>query len=414
MKKPFSFKLLSKESVSWVFYDFANSAYALLILSFVFPIYFKEVVVGGQNGDFWWGLAVSASILLGGLIAPFIGAMADYESRRKAKFIFFASMSMIGAASLFFLGPNMLIFGLLLFIVTNIFFEIAQTLYDSFLPQVSNEKSRGLISGLGWGLGYLGGIVAMLLLSKFYQNGYSEAGSFLYRLTFPLTALFFLICALPAFILIKEAKSKNRESLKKVALTGFNNTFKTLKEIKKHKRIAWFLVAFFLFNDALATIFAFIPIYAKTTLGFTFSEILTLLLIVQLVGFPSTIFFGWLSDKISHKKILLFTLVLWIIGIFGISIASSKGVFYALSILTGLVMGSSQAIARSWFSKIIPKNKTSEFFGFNGFASKVAATLGPILFGMISVLTGNQRIAMASMLIFFITSFIIFSTIKED
>ena len=403
-----------KEAISWAFFDFANSAYTLLIVSFVFPIYFRDVIAGSINGDFWWGLAVSVSTLIGGIITPVIGAIADYDSRRKSKFILFSMLTIIGTAALYFTGPGLLVSGLLLFIFMNLCFEIAQTLYDSFLIHVSTEETVGRISGLGWGIGYLGGVIAMLLLRPLYVGGYAGELETMYKLTFPLTALFFFIFALPSFVFIKEHSIiKKKESLINIIKIGFQNTFKTIKEVKKHKKIAWFLVAFYILSDALVTIFAFVPIYAKVTLGFSLSEIAILLLIVQLIGFPAAIFFGWLSDKKGSKKILLFTIFIWIIIVLAASVAYSKTFFYILSILTGVVIGASQAIARSWFSRIIPKEKRCEFFGFNGFASKVAATTGPLIFGIISSLTGNQRIAIAAMAPYFIISFIIFYKIED-
>jgi UMF1 family MFS transporter len=401
-----------KEAISWAFYDFANSAYALLILSFVFPIFFREVIAGGVNGDFWWGLAISVSIILGGLASPIVGAIADHDTRRKRKFIIFSLLSMIGTTALYFTGQNMLLFALILFIITNLCFEIAQTLYDSFLLQVSTEETAGRISGLGWGLGYLGGIIAMLVLKPLYEAGYANGA--LYKLTFPLTALFFFLFALPVFLFLKEHKKfTQKESLLSLIKTGISNTFRTIKDIKQHKKVAWFLVGFYILNDALVTIFAFVPIYAKVTLEMTFSEITMLLLVVQLIGFPAAIFFGWLSDKRGSKKILLTTIVLWALIVLGISFATTKTFFYVMAIFTGLVIGSSQAIARSWFSKIIPKEKMCEFFGFNGFASKVAATTGPLLFGIISTVTSNQRIAMGTLIIYFVISFLIFARIKD-
>jgi MFS transporter, UMF1 family len=404
--------LNKKETISWAFYDFANSAYSLLIITFVFPIFFREVIAGGINGDFWWGLAISISILLGGLASPIVGAIADHDTRRKRKFIIFGVLSMIGTAALYFTGPNMLLFGLALFIITNLCFEIALTLYDSFLLHVSTEETAGRISGLGWGLGYLGGVIALLALKPLYNAGYANIT--LYKLTFPLTALFFFIFALPAFLFIKEHKKiTQKEKLFSLIKTGITNTFNTIKEIKQHKKIVWFLLGFYILNDALVTIFAFVPIYAKVTLGMNFSEIATILLVVQLIGFPAAIFFGWLSDKKGSKKILLTTIILWAIIVMGISFANSKPFFYVIAICTGLVVGSSQAVARSWFSRIIPKEKMCEFFGFNGFASKIAATTGPLVFGIISSVTNNQRIAMATLVIYFVVSFLIFARIKE-
>jgi len=407
-------KVSKKEAISWAFFDFANSAYGLLILSFVFPIYFKEVIVAGRYSDLWWGFAVSLSILIGGFAAPIIGSIADYDAKRKKKFIIFSVISMVGTASLYFTGPNMLLFSLFVFIITNIFFEIALTLYDSFLVHVSSEKTAGRISGFGWGLGYIGGIVAMLAFNPFYSKGFIGDLESVYKITFPLTALFFFVFAMPSFLFIKEhLQIKKEEPFLKIIKIGFTNTLKTLKEIKKHKKIALFLLGFYLMNDVLVTFFSFMPIYAKTTLGISISEISLLLLIIQLIGFPSAVFFGWLSDKKGSKKILLSTILVWCVIIVLAAIATSKPIFYVASILTGLVIGSSQAVARSWFSRLIPKNRRCEFFGFNGFASKIAATTGPLVFGLISSITGNQRIAVFSLLLFFMASFLIFLRVEE-
>src|SRR3989344_846195 len=395
-----------KQVISWGLVDFGNSAFSLLILSFVFPIYFKEVIAAGRAGDFWWGFAVSVSVLIAGVLSPIIGAMADYDTKRKAKFILFSILSIIGTAALYFTGEGMLLFAIFLFILTTIFFEIAQTLYDSFLVQISNEKNAGRISGFAWGLGYLGGAIALLLFAPLFSKGYSAGLENSYKLTFPLTALFFFIFALPCFFFIKEQGVNIKGSFLKLVRTGIRNTYTTIKEIKKYKKIAFFLLGFYLLADALVTLFAFIPIYAKTTLGLNFSEIAVLLLIVYLIGFPSTILFGWLSDKKGQRNILLSTLVMWCLIVVLIAASKSKISFYVASVLTGLAIGSSQSIARSWYSQIIPKEKRSEFFGFNGFASKVAATTGPLVFGIISTLTSNQRIAMLSLIPYFILSFV--------
>lgn len=403
-----------KEAISWALYDFANSSYGLIILTFVFPIYYKEVIAGNIYGDFYWGLIGTISILIAGLTAPVIGAIADYDSRKKNKFILFSIIAIIGTSALYFTGSNMLIIASLLFIATHIFYDLALILYDSFLPSVSSKETVGRISGLGYGLGYLGGIIAMLALKPLYEKGYIGELASMYKLTFPLTALFFLIFALPAFFFIKGQGSQRKESFIKLTKIGFNKVFKTLKEIKNHKKIAWFLIAFYFMNDALVTLFAFISLYARTTFSLSIKEIGFILLLVQVIAIPAAIFFGWLGDKKGQKRILLSTLVVWCLIIILLTIANSKNLFYFIAILTGLVIGGSQAIARSWLSKLIPPEKQFEFFGFNGFASKIGATIGPLTFGAISSFTGNQRIAMLALLPFFIISLIIFARIKED
>lgn len=403
-------ELKRKEVIAWAFYDFANSSYSFLILSFVFPIFFKEVIAG-TNGEFWWGLNVSISVLLAGILSPIIGAIADYDSRKKIKFTISVILAAIGTALLFFTGSNLLLFSSILFILTTMSFEISQTLYDSFLTHISTKENVGKISGFGWGLGYLGGIVSMLLLRPFYANGF-EQNLGLYKLTFPLTALFYFTFSIPIFIFLKENKTQIKHKFKNLVKIGFSRVKQTLKEVKLHKNVGLFLIAFYLMSDALVTLFSFITIYAKDTLNIPMSEITILLLMAQLIAFPSTLVFGIISDKISSKKMLLSSLFIWIIIVILLIIANSKQMFYLIVVLTALVVGSSQSIARAWLTKIIPENKKTEFFGFNGFANKISAATGPLIFGTVSVLF-NQRIAMIPLGLFFVGSFLIFTKVKE-
>jgi UMF1 family MFS transporter len=226
--------------------------------------------------------------------------------------------------------------------------------------------------------------------------------------------LFLLVFSFPAFVFIREKKVivKARSLLHDIA-TGFRRVFQTLKSIRQYKDIAWFLVAFYFLNDALVTLFAFIPIYAKTTVSLSVSEIMVALLLVQLIGFMATIILGWVSDRYGSRRILLATVFLWCIAVILLAVTTTKLLFYIAVIIGGCIMGSSQAVARSWFSRMVPAKKRSEFFGFNGFASKVAATTGPVMFGAVSVITSNQRIALLCLLPFFIISFLIFYRIKD-
>ena len=398
-----------KEVISWAFFDFANSSYSTLIISLAFPIYFKDVIASGPASDFYWGLVISLSIFIGGVASPFIGAMTDYDGKKKKRFILFTLLSIIGTALLYFTGKNQVIFASFIFILANIFFELAITLYNSFLSDISSKETVGRISGLGWGLGYLGGITAMLILYPFYK----ELGPS-YKLTFPLTALFFLIFSIPSVVFIRKDKSiKKSVPLKLILKKSSSNVLSVFRKIKHYKNIAWFLVGFYFINDVLVTLFAFIPIYAKTTLNFTIKEIFIIFLIIQIIALPGTIFFGWLSDRKSPKKILLFCTLMWCFIIVIISVANSKSLFYIAAILAGLFVGSIQSVARSWFSGIIPKNRETEFFGFSGLMSKVSATTGPLIFGIVSSITGNQRFAMIALLPFFIISFFIFLKVKE-
>ncbi|MDP3881426.1 MAG: MFS transporter [Nanoarchaeota archaeon] len=402
-----------KKALSWAFFDFGNSAYSVLILSLVFPLYYKEVIAGPALGDFYWGLIGGIAVVLAGLLSPLVGAVMDYESKKKRKFIAVTLLAAFTASLLFFTNSNSLIFASIIFIISYFFFLLAQSIYDSFLAHFASKKSTGKISGLGYSLGYLGGIIVMLLLHPFYSRGYESP--ILYKLTFPLTALFFIIFSIPLFISLKDNHKRGKESLYNLVKISFRKVLDTLKGFKRRKNISLFLIAFYLMNDALVTIFAFTSLYAKQTLLLSISEIVIIALIVQVVAIPASLLFGALADKKGQKRILLFSIVVWIMVVILLVIAPPKNTLFAyiIAFLTGLTIGGSQSVARSWYSNIIPEKERFSLFGFNSFASKVSAVIGPLLFGAISSFMGNQRLAMFSLLFFFVASFLLFIRVKE-
>jgi UMF1 family MFS transporter len=208
-----------KQAISWAFYDFANSSYFLIVISFIFSIYFKEVIAP-SNGDFWWGFAVSVSIFLGGVTTPLVGAISDKYQKKKNKLVLFTTIAIIGTFLLYFSGPNLFVFSMLVFMATNFCVEVSQTIYDSFLNQISTKETKGRISGLGYAFGYLGGIFSMIILKPIYESQSTH------NLTFPLTAMIFLLFSLPLFIFIKEkTKAMPQESFLKKTEAGLQFCF---------------------------------------------------------------------------------------------------------------------------------------------------------------------------------------------
>jgi len=397
---------------SWALFDFANSSYSLIMLSFVFPIFFKEFIAGPARGDFWWGVITSTSVLIGGLAAPFIGALADVSHHRRHKFILFSAVAMLATALLFFSTPGAVLYASILFILANASFEVAIVLYDAYLPHISTPKTSARISGLGWGLGYLGGIIAMLAFIPLYKDGF-EASPIRFKLTFVATALFFFVFAIPAFRYLPNVPGKIR-SLKKASREALKQVWQTIRSAREYKSIGVFLAAFYFLNDGLVTVFAFVPIYASTTFNFSLLEVGGLVLFAQLVAAPSTMILGRLADKVGKKRMQLFTVAGWIVVLIVLASTQSVVALFIATGLAGIVMGSSQAVARAWLASLIPKGKEAQFYGFNGFASKIAATSGPLVFGTVSVLTGNQRVAMLALLPFFVLSFALFLFVPSN
>ena len=401
----------NKSQISWISYDFANSAFHLLIPTILFPLFFKTVLYSENDSDFIWSLVVSIPIVLVGIIAPFVGAKMDISARKKQYFVFF---TVLAIALNFILGiipisNHWLLIGT--FSLSLLAFNFSQFTYNSFLPSQKKGKGVATMSGLGWGLGYLGGIICMIpiyiiISDKQLPNDYSA-----YQFAFLIVALFYLIFSIPSLIYlkdnIKKSSNTNRVSLIKQVLKSF-------KKWRENKPIFIFLIALYLINDGLSTLVYFTSIFASTTLGLTSKEILNAFLFVQIVGVPATIIFTIISEKIGYIKMLILTIVLWIIIGFSFLGINTVTQFYILALFVGLVIGTTPALGRAILSKYLENRKdASEFFGFHTFASRTSAVVGPLLFGIISVATGNQKLALSSLSIFFLLGLFLLIKIRK-
>jgi len=405
-----------REKWSWSFYDFANSAYGSLVVTLLFPVFYREFIAGGTGrADFFWGLIVSISIILAALASPIIGAIADRAKNKKELLITFTLLCVLGTGSFFFAPKLGLLWTSILFIATNFAYTSSAIIYDSFLQDVATRHTKGRVSGLGWGLGYLGGLIATLAFYPLFSAGFAGEHLPKYLLTYPFVALFFLIFALPAFIWLKSHRHLCTHPLGPLQSikTAITSLIQTIKNWRKYKNVLLFLLTFYLLSDGLNTIFFFTSIYATTTLGLSFSKVALVFIIVQIVGIPATIISGKLTDKYGAKPVLVWSIIGWIIGVILLLTKPEFGMLMAIGVLIGMVVGSSQAPARALLAKLIPEEKTCEFFGFNGLASKVSASLGPVIFGAISWATASQRWALASVLVFFVGSLFVLRFVKE-
>ncbi len=405
-----------REKWSWSFYDFANSSYGALIVTLLFPVFYRDFIAGGTGrADFFWGLSVSISILLAAFASPIIGAIADRAKNKKEFLIAFTLLSVLGTGSFFFAPKLGLFWTTIVFILTNFAYTASAVIYDSFLQDVATRHTKGRISGLGWGLGYVGGLIATVLFYPLFGSGFAGDNLSKYMLTYPLVALFFLIFALPAFFWLKSHRHLCTQPLGplKSIKTAITSLIQTIKNWKKYKNILLFLLTFYLLSDGLNTIFFFTSIYATTTLGLSVSKIALIFIVVQIVGIPATLISGKLTDKYGAKPVLIWSIIGWIIAVILLLTKPEFGMLMAIGVLIGMVVGSSQAPARALLAKLVPEDKTCEFFGFNGLASKVSASLGPVIFGAISWATASQRWALASVLVFFIGSLFVLRFVKE-
>lgn len=396
-----------KKIFVWTLFDFGNTSFSIVVVTFLYAVYFKKVVTGGEAiGDFYWSLGTSVAMIITAIISPILGAIADYSAGKKRFLLFFTLMSVIATASLFYVQSGMVFWGLLIFIIANVGFEAGLVFYDSFLPEITSPKNFGRVSGYGFGMGYVGSLVTLAIVYPFIQME-------MIKETFPVAALFFLVFSLPLFIFLKDNRKSDVREINYFKI-GVTRVFNTITHLPKYKNLAIFLIAYFFYIEGVNTVIFFSGNYASTTLGFTDTELLIFFLTVQTTAIIGSILLGILADSIGQKRTIMITLVMWLGTIFLAYSVSDKETFYIVGLIAGAAMGASQSTSRSFMSHLTPIEKKTEFFGFYSFFGKSSAIIGPLVFGLISYYSGDQRLAIISIAFFFLVGLIILSFVKED
>lgn len=396
----------------WTLFDFANTAFYVLILTVGYPLYFKEIVAKGyQNGDFLWGLAFSISMLIVAFISPILGAVADYGTGKKRFLLIFTLICVVTTSGLFLVTESMIVWGIFLLILANIGFEAGLVFYDAFLPEITTPRSYGRVSGYGFAMGYIGSLVTLLIAYPLFLKGFSADNIINIRYTFLLAAAFFMLFSLPLFFFLKE---KDRTASLKFDFIkiGFNRIKATLHQFNEYKNVGRFLLSYFIYVDGINTIIIFSSIFARESLNFEIVDIVIFFAVVQTSAIIGSLIFGILADHFGQKKTLSFTLILWLIIVVIAYFITDKILFYFVGILAGIALGSSQSISRSLMSTITPFEKKTEFFGYYSFFGKASAILGPLLFGYVSF-SLNQRAAIISVGILILAGLILLQRVTE-
>ena len=389
-----------REVFSWCMYDFANSAFPTLIVTVAYSVYFKTIVAGGGGrGDFLWGIALSMAMILSVSITPPLSAVADRRSTRKRFLVLFAYICVLATALLANVTAGMIFAGMALFIIATGAFESSLIFYNSFLPDVSTPRTVGKVSGWGWGLGYLGGLLCLFLVKPFLAGGFSQENLPLFRMSFVAVAGFYGLFTIPLIFWLRETKANTIKPNEKGA---FAELWKTLQDTRKTPGAIRFLIAFFLYNDGIVTVISFSSIYAVSTLKFSMGEVLSLFILVQVSAGVGAFALGYLVDAWGPRKTILLTLVNWCVVVIVAYFTEAKYVFLGVSLLAGLSLGSSQSASRALMASYIPEEKSAQSFSFYGICGKMSSVLGPLVFGGVSALTGEQRTAILSVLVFFL------------
>jgi MFS transporter, UMF1 family len=403
-----------REIWSWAMFDFANSSYTTVIVTVAFGVYFTKLVAPPGRGDALWGQAIAAGNLIVLLLSPILGAVAD-DSGRKKLFLFFTYATCVaGTALLYFAVPGRVGLALVMFVISFVGFSFGENLAGAFLPEISTPKNIGKISGMGWGLGYFGGLASLALVKPLLPSGdLGPEDVPNLRLAWLVTAAFFLVAAVPTFLFLKERARRGTQTAREYVRDGFLRLADTARSIRHFSEISRFLGVYFLFYAGLTSVVAFAGIYAANTLGFTFEELIYLFILIQVSSAAGAFFFGWIQDKIGATRTIQITLVLWVLVCIWAWFVQTKQGFWAVALFAGLGIGSLQSASRAMVGLFAPLPKSAELFGFWGLAGKAAYMVGPFIFGEISSRTGSQRTAMLSTALFFIAGLIGMAFIDE-
>lgn len=397
-----------RATVAWALYDFANSAFTTLVVTFIYAAFFTQTMAGDEiEGTALWSRGVTVTAITVAALSPFLGALADRGGYRK-RFLLACTMVSIAATVLLYFprpGGEDALLALSLFIVANVAFELGGVFYNAFLPEVAPPEMLGRVSGWGWALGYGGGLICMVVaLGGFVTDdpwfGLSlEAGQNI-RATNLLVALWFALFAIPIFVFVKEERPEERpRGVLRATLRQLGDTFRSLRD---YRQVARLLVARLVYNDGLVTVFAFGGVYAAGTFGFELDEIVIFGIVLNVSAGLGAFLMGSLDDRLGGRVTLLITLVGLGAGTLLGALAWSKAAFWVAGVTIGIFAGPNQSASRSLLARFVPPEKENEFFGFFAFSGKATAFMGPLLFGVLTEAFSTQRAGIAAVVASFV------------
>jgi len=386
-----------KQVGAWALFDLANSVYPAVITSVVFQVYYINTVVGNTDsiGDWWWGRAVSLSALIVAISSPLLGAIADRAGMRKRFMAFFVAMCVTGVALFTTVGPGAVAWGFTVFVFANVGYEACLVFYNAYLPDIAPSDKQGWVSGLGFGVGYAGSAVGLLLALPLIETNID--------LVWVMVAVFFILFSIPSFLFLPQDQASDM-SVGRAARWGVTNFREILGEVLREKNLRRFLLAFFFYIDGVLTAIYMSSTVASTTFGYTQNELVYLYIALQIAALVGAFALAKPTDFLGPKKILSGVLVMWTLVAVSIGfIPTSKLWFGALAMVAGFGLGSVQAASRAFMAALIPKGKEAEMFGFYALCGKSSSVVGPLVFGYIAMASGgNQRLAVMAISVLFI------------
>jgi MFS transporter, UMF1 family len=416
---------LTPEEKSWVFYDVANSAFVLVVVTTVMPIFFKDVAAHGLTGAAStanWGFANSAASLVLAVLAPVLGTVADYRGLKKKFLLFFLVLGVVSTLLFLTVGPGDWIRCLGIYVVARIGFAGANLFYDAFLVDVADRDRMDWVSASGYAWGYVGSVVPFLAVIGLIVRGMHAGGAGTIpinaaRAGFVIVAAWWLLLSFPLIRRVRQRHFIDPEPA--FVRKSFGRLFRTFRDIRQYRSVFLFLVAYFFYIDGVGTIITMATSYGRD-LGLGVTSLILAILMIQIVAFPCTLLYGRLAGRFSAKKMLFSGIAIYslitLIGFFLPELSSMQTraiMFWVLAFLVATSMGGIQALSRSFFGKLIPPDRSAEFFGFYNIFGKFAAITGPFVMGVVGHATGDSRYGVLSILILFLAGGLALTRVEE-
>lgn len=396
-----------REVFAWSMYDFANSGYTTVVLTAVFNAYFVGVVASGADwATLAWTVALAASNLAVMLTMPALGAFADLRGAKKPLVALATVLCVVSTAALAWIGRGDVAAAMLLVAVSNYFFSMGEALAGAFLPELARPRALGKVSGWAWSFGYFGGMLTLGLSLAWVISSQSQgrtAEQFV-PTTMLIVAVIFAIAALPTFLVLRERSTPRAAALGEASVAGaLRRVGATLRKAREYRDFWQLLLCGAAYQAGIAVVIALAAIYAEQAMGFTQQQTMMLIFLVNVASALGAFGFGYLQDRVGHKRALALTLVGWILMVLVAAFSRSVESFWVAATLAGLCMGSSQSCGRALVGYLTPASHLAEFFGLWALATRLSAVVGPLLYGLVTWVTdGDHRTAILSTGLFFV------------
>lgn len=410
---PASAKNQRREIIAWCMYDWANSAYSTIQITVLVDYLANRIALPDKMGALIYGWGIGVTMIVTAVLSPVLGAIADAHASKR---IWLCGATVVAAGSsalMFFATPDRPWLFVALFIVANLGYEQAWGFYNAFLPEIADDNYMSRVSSWGFGTGYVGGglllLIAILIFSQGDALGLPSENGFRFRLSLLLMGLWWGLFSIPMLLIVKDKRTPSvaPQPIWVAGRLALTEVWSTLRHLRSYRMLVIFLVGFLIYNDGVQTMITQASVFATDVLDMQTAELGGVILMIQFVALPGALVVGWAADHIGHKFALMVCLSIWVTLLVAAFFITEKWQFWTMAVFAALVLGGTQSVSRTIMGLLTPEARSAEFFGFFNLSGKAASMLGPIVFSTTMFVTGSAHLAILSLLVFFIVGWAI-------